>query len=363
MVVIGGIQINLNKYQFISPFKKGRGLTGLKNLGNTCYMNSILQCLSNTNLLTDYFITNAYKQHINRSNKTKGKIVEEVAALLQILWKGNYKCVASKDLRHIVGQYQQIFRGIEQQDSHEFLTILMDWLHLDLQTLHVDSPREGLRPAEKAWLDFTKSSESYILQLFYGQIKSTVKCVECNKESATYECFSNLSLELPPTTNRCQINQCLNMYFNGEHILGWNCPGCKQKRDAIKKLSISKLPPVLVIHLKRFYADTDLNGNTYKKKQNYVSFPLENLDMTPHLARSELVSSYSKLYNLYGVSNHYGSMESGHYTAFCKSSVFNKWFKFDDQVVSQLDSSDVVSSAAYILFYTNFSLTPPSESI
>lgn len=344
------------------PGAVGRGLTGLKNLGNTCYMNSILQCLSNTLPLTEYCLTDKYKSYISRANKTNGQVVEEVAALIKILWNGHYKCVASKDLRYVVGQYQQIFRGIEQQDSHEFLTILMDWLHSDLQTLQAPKPvRENMPASERAWLEFTKAQESLILRLFYGQIKSTVKCVYCNKESATYECFSNLSLELPSSANMCTLNTCMDMYFNGERIHGWICPTCKQPRDAIKKLDISKLPPILVVHFKRFYADPDGMGHSYKKKLNYVTFPLENLDMTPYVAKSELRSMSPKTYQLYGVSNHYGSMESGHYTAFCKSGVFEKWFKFDDQVVSPIDATDVVSSAGYILFYTWLPQTPPPE--
>ncbi|XP_033165064.1 ubiquitin carboxyl-terminal hydrolase 8 [Drosophila mauritiana] len=329
----------------------GRGLTGLKNLGNTCYMNSILQCLSNTPQLTEYCISDKYKNYISRSNKTNGQVIEEVAALIKELWNGQYKCVASRDLRYVVGQYQKIFRGVDQQDSHEFLTILMDWLHSDLQTLHVPRQREMISASEKAWLEFTKAKESMILHLFYGQMKSTVKCVACHKESATYESFSNLSLELPPNSNVCQLNQCMDMYFSGERIHGWNCPSCKTKRDAIKKLDISKLPPVLVVHLKRFYADPS-NSGAYMKKQNYLRFPLENLDMNPYIARAESRAVTPKTYQLYAVSNHYGTMEGGHYTAFCKSANYGKWFKFDDQVVSALDSSNVVSSAAYILFYT-----------
>ncbi|KAH8294966.1 hypothetical protein KR018_004837 [Drosophila ironensis] len=329
----------------------GRGLTGLKNLGNTCYMNSILQCLSNTPQLTEYCISDKYRNYISRSNSTNGQVIEEVAALIKELWNGQYKCVASRDLRYVVGQYQKIFRGVDQQDSHEFLTILMDWLHSDLQTLHVARQRETISASEKAWLEFTKAKESMILHLFYGQIKSTVKCVACNKESATYECFSNLSLELPPNSNVCQLNQCMDMYFSGERIQGWNCPNCKTKRDAIKKLDISKLPPVLVVHLKRFYADPS-NTGAYMKKQNYLRFPLENLEMAPYIARAESRTVTPKTYQLYAVSNHYGTMEGGHYTAFCKSANYGKWFKFDDQIVSSLDTSNVVSSAAYILFYT-----------
>lgn len=108
-----------------------------------------------------------------------------------------------------------------------------------------------LSAADKAWMEFVKSKESYILNLFYGQIKSTVKCKVCTQESATYESFSNLSLELPKASNKCDIQQCLNLYFFGEQISGWKCPKCNEERDAIKKLDISKLPPILVIHFKR----------------------------------------------------------------------------------------------------------------
>lgn len=113
-------------------------------------------------------------------------------------------------------------------------------------------PRDKLPASEKAWLEFTGNKQSVIQILFHGQIRSTVKCVECGQESATYEGFSNLSLELPQSSKSCHLEECMNMYFHGEDISGWNCPQCKQPRDAIKKLDISKLPPILVIHFKRY---------------------------------------------------------------------------------------------------------------
>ncbi|CAH0678203.1 unnamed protein product [Spodoptera exigua] len=327
----------------------GRGLTGLKNLGNTCYMNSIIQCLNNTAILVTYFCNGQYLEHVNRSHSTRGAIAEELAAVVRALWSGQYRFIATRDLRNEVGKHQRAFRGCEQQDSHEFLTILMDWLHLDLQfSINVPQHKENLPPSEKAWHEYTKSKESLILRLFYGQIKSTVRCTVCGKQSVTYESFSNLSLELPANANRCSLSDCLNLYLNGETIPGWNCPNCKEKRDALKKLDISRLPPVLVIHFKRFYVDPkEYMSNAYRKKQTYIDFPLEDLDM-----RQFAHCSSPHAYNLYAVSNHYGSMEGGHYTAYCKSSVYGKWYKYDDHVVTEIPSSEVKSSAAYILFYS-----------
>ncbi|XP_059053040.1 ubiquitin carboxyl-terminal hydrolase 8 [Achroia grisella] len=340
-----------------------RGLTGLKNLGNTCYMNSIIQCLNNTNTLVTYFCKGQYLGHVNRSHSTRGAIAEELAAVVRALWSGQYRFIAIKDLRNEVGKHQRTFRGCEQQDSHEFLTILMDWLHLDLQfTLNVPPNKDDLPASEKAWYEYTKSKESFILQLFYGQIKSTVMCKVCSKQSITYESFSNLSLELPANSNRCSLSDCLRLYLNGETIPGWNCPNCKQKRDAVKKLDISRLPPILVIHFKRFYVDPkEYMCNTYRKKQTYIDFPLVDLDMR----QFSLHCPSKHIYNLYAVSNHYGSMEGGHYTAYCKNTVnfkntaycknnvYGKWYKFDDHVVSEISSSEVKSSAAYILFYSS----------
>lgn len=113
---------------------QGHGLTGLKNLGNTCYMNSIMQCLCNTAMLREFFVSEeGYRKQFRRSSKTQRQIADEVSAVMREIWLNKHRHIASNDLRRVIGQTKQIFRGSEQQDSHEFLTILIDWLHLDLQ--------------------------------------------------------------------------------------------------------------------------------------------------------------------------------------------------------------------------------------
>lgn len=107
-----------------------------------------------------------------------------------------------------------------------------------------------------------------------------------------------------------------------------------------------------LINLCRFHANADKDNPKYRKKQNTVKFPLEDLDMDDYLSRSLREKNLPKTYQLYAVSNHYGSMESGHCTAFCKVVTYGRWYKFDDQLVTLLNTSNVVTSAAYILFYT-----------
>lgn len=121
-----------------------------------------------------------------------------------------------------------------------------------LLNANFQKPDEKLSPPDQAWREFIKNNDSFIQKMFFGQIRSTLKCFECGMESPTYEGFSNLSLELPNNDKQYHLYDCLESYFYGEYIDGWTCPKCEQSRRAVKKLDISKLPEILVIHLKRF---------------------------------------------------------------------------------------------------------------
>ncbi|KAK7573793.1 hypothetical protein V9T40_010984 [Parthenolecanium corni] len=321
----------------------GKGLTGLRNIGNTCYMNSILQCLSNTDPLRKKLCSWDIRA-INEKSKTRGAVAREVISIMKQLWSGDGGYISCKSLKNIIGQYNDMFSGHDQQDSHEFLTILMDWLHEDLNEPPTRQNLDGAdeKSGEKAWGEFISKNNSIIRKLFYGQLRSTVSCNVCQEESVTFEPFSNLSLSLPPEEiDKCTLSDCLKLYVSSDEIDKWQCPGCKELRRATKKLDITKLPPLLVIHFKRF---TSVGG--CKKQRTFVDFP-DSLNMRPYIVGHE---HRHQQYQLYAVSNHSGSMESGHYTAHCKNPADRRWYEFDDQNVYPMNSMPK-SREAYIVFY------------
>uniref|UniRef100_A0A8C2UE04 Ubiquitin carboxyl-terminal hydrolase 8 n=1 Tax=Coturnix japonica TaxID=93934 RepID=A0A8C2UE04_COTJA len=354
-------RLSASQIRNLNPVFGGSGpaLTGLRNLGNTCYMNSILQCLCNAPHLAEYFNRNLYQDDINRSNFLghKGEVAEEFGVIMKALWTGQYKYISPKDFKITIGKINDQFAGYSQQDSQELLLFLMDGLHEDLNKAdnrkrykeenndHLDD----LRAAELAWQKHKQLNESIIVALFQGQFKSTVQCLTCHKKSRTFEAFMYLSLPLA-STSKCTLQECLRLFSKEEKLTDNNrfyCSHCKTRRDSLKKIEIWKLPPVLLVHLKRFSYD----GRWKQKLQTSVDFPLETLDLSQYVIGPK---NNLKRYNLFSVSNHYGGLDGGHYTAYCKNASRQRWFKFDDHEVSEISASSVKSAAAYILFYTSY---------
>nr|KAF6488351.1 ubiquitin specific peptidase 8 [Rousettus aegyptiacus] len=353
-------RLSASQIRNLNPVFGGSGpaLTGLRNLGNTCYMNSILQCLCNAPHLADYFNRNCYHEDINRSNLLghKGEVAEEFGIIMKALWTGQYRYISPKDFKITIGKINDQFAGYSQQDSQELLLFLMDGLHEDLNKAdnrkrHKEENNDHLddfKAAEYAWQKHKQLNESIIVALFQGQFKSTVQCLTCHKKSRTFEAFMYLSLPLA-STSKCTLQDCLRLFSKEEKLTDNNrfyCSHCGARRDSLKKIEIWKLPPVLLVHLKRFSYD----GRWKQKLQTSVDFPLENLDLSQYVIGPK---NNLKKYNLFSVSNHYGGLDGGHYTAYCKNAARQRWFKFDDHEVSDISISSVKSSAAYILFYTS----------
>lgn len=150
-------------------------------------------------------------------------------------------------------------------------------------------------------------------------------------------------------TNQINKNISLNDLFEilgEEELLDennlWFCENCKKKQKAMKKLEIYKTPKILIIQIKRF--------NRIKKLETKVDFPIKNLDINKYIISEDKNKNIK--YDLFAVANHYGSLNFGHYTAICKNSLNDKWYEFNDSMVSEIkDISRIISENAYVLFY------------
>ncbi|CAK5085372.1 unnamed protein product [Meloidogyne enterolobii] len=171
-----------------------KGLCGLQNLGNTCFMNS------NVPELTEYFINDEYYDEINTTNPlgTHGRLVKAYAELLKDMWSG---CSSSC----VIGEFAPRFNGYAQQDSQELTAFLLDGLHEDLNRIknkpYVEEKemegRDEAQAAREAWQDYKKRNDSIIVDLLHGQLKSTLTCNVCSKISIKFDPFCYLSLPIP----------------------------------------------------------------------------------------------------------------------------------------------------------------------
>ena len=185
------------------------GVCGLNNLGNTCFMNSGLQCISHTPALVEYILAGKHLPEINRDNPLgmDGRIAEAYSKLLAQMWAGKYRSVAPRDFKYTIGQFAPRFVGFGQQDSQELIAFLLDGLHEDLNRI-LDKPlvptveggeRPDIEVAAEAWVGHRKRNDSVVVDLFQGQLKSRVVCPieSCGKVSITFDPFMYLSVPVP----------------------------------------------------------------------------------------------------------------------------------------------------------------------
>jgi ubiquitin C-terminal hydrolase len=334
---------------------KDKGLSGLTNLGNTCFLNSTMQVLSHTYELNNFLEMNTYKKKLN--NKYDSALLLEWDELRNLLWKEN--CIVSpfkfvKTVQKLAKlKCQDMFTGFNQNDLPEFLIFIIDCFHNALSrevnmTINGKIENEKDEIAVKCFERIKQMYEneySEIWKIFYGIHVSILENASTGKKiSITPEPFFIINLPIPSNNKSPSLIDCFDLYVEYELMEGDNSiqiEGSNEKVSAKKSISFWSLPNILVIDIKRF-------NTTMKKNQIMIDFPLDNLDLSKYIIGYDK-SSY--IYDLYGVCNHSGSLLGGHYTAFVKN-MNNKWYHYNDTTVSEVKIEEQIKTPkAYCFFY------------
>ncbi|CAI5514867.1 unnamed protein product [Closterium sp. Naga37s-1] len=316
---------------------------------------------------------------------------EAVAAALE-LWAGEAAgAISPAELLSSVHKHVPHFAGFGQHDSQEFLRSLVDKLdeetrgQSELPKCHsLPENLDQLPEAEQAdalWRQHCVRFASPIQQIFCGQLQSTIECLTCHHRSHCFDPFLDLSVPIPRrrffSFRAPSIRDCLGELLAEETLQGdnaYSCSHCKKPSKAVRRLSVVRFPSILVIHIKRVASSAI---SLFQKDSTFVSCDLHSLDLSKFqssLSRehpsTEPVSPLSPpsrpestsyptspsgsappVYDLYAVTNHMGSLSSGHYTAHCRNPADGQWYLFNDSGVSPIAASAVISSSAYVLFY------------
>lgn len=383
----------------------GDELLGFTNIGNTCFMNSTLQCLLRTQRLKRFLLASDLDRVAPRPcplATTLQEICRRMYSSSGAASSSSYsssvsstRSIAPSNFKNCLASYRRAFAGFEQHDAHEFLRFTLDGVHDECNAITKSPPyvelkdidKESVRDTAARWLDnHAKRNVSVVQDAFCGQFATETTCEECRHRSVSCETFLDLSVPVPRSgfgasnaagrdsdfsvtraisngmngSNTITIQHALEEFFAPAELAGsdaYHCPKCKKPTRAKRVGHIFQAPEVLVIHLKRFRHSRFLAT----KINDLVRFPVEDdlniaSFMHPHV-RSE--QSGGTNYQLQGVVHHMGSVHSGHYIAHCrcypKQGGPSRWFEFNDSTVTQVSSSNVESAlvlpSAYILIF------------
>ncbi|TFK34607.1 cysteine proteinase [Crucibulum laeve] len=325
-----------------------QGRRGLLNLGQTCYLNAVLQCFAHNPLLRNYFLG-------DKHNSKQCKIEEnctccEMDKLFSEIFSDDMNPYGPISLLATTWKASAELSGYAQQDAHEFFMSALNQIH---------STSRG---------STNVSCNCIIHSTFAGQLESDVKCERCGNVTTTVDPMLDISLELKGkggeiASGENTLAACLRRFTQPEKLgpKEYSCSKCGKSHEASKRLSIRKLPPVLSFQFKRFEQKSKDKASA-RKIDAPIRFPA-SLNMAPYtslvMKETEKENSGPAFsypgpeamyeYDLFAVINHEGQLNNGHYTNFARFQ--DEWYRFDDDKVTHSSLGECLRSAAYMCFY------------
>eukprot|EP00210_Caulerpa_lentillifera_P000984 g948.t1 len=342
-----------DEYDNIVP-RRGSGLSGLRNVGNSCYQNSVIQLLNAIPELVKCLHNSSGIQ------STTGKLSPEMTRLFKEFWSTvEGEIINPMRFRSRLFHIDKKWMGDMQEDAHEFLTQIVSALQEDYNRnigkpkyVEMEDQNDVKVQAMMEWKYSKQWNDSEIDDIFSFQLHNEVVCPECGHISHRFEYLTSLEVPLPEQAS--SIEDCLIEFMKAERLdqeNEWYCSKCKTHVQATKQLRISRLPKVLILCFKRFSSSTTFNSffHSWKNKVN-IKIPEEHVSLKSVLSSTvDANRGFMTDYELIGIVDHSGSVNFGHYTARVKNIKNKNWYLMNDENVRRIAKPVGPSQSAYIL--------------
>ena len=326
------------------------GNKGLANLGNTCYMNSALQCLSHLIV----FHPNNEKFFNECKRADKDSLLYEWFQFQRSMWSNEDKQMINPI--NLLRRFQSLclekdlyFSNFMQNDIDEFLTLFLDLLHQGVgrkvemsfsEKVEDEADKINLK-SNQTWQRFYEKDYSYIVENFYSQLLGITSCTDCEYYTTNHDPIQVLSLEIPKESK--SLNCCLNEYMKKYRLDSentWQCDACKNHVRPFKQTRLWKTSDIIFILLKRY--------NRNQKIDKYLEYPL-TLDLKDY--NINYSKNKSNKYSLNGMAIHSGGLGGGHYYAVCRNYLDGQWYEYNDSHVSRVTKDKLMKYSPYLLVY------------